>query len=168
MSQKEVLIIPKPKVQIIVHWVALVIIGLLWGYAALQFASLPERIPIHFTADGVPNNYGSKSFIWFLPALGTGIYTALFYLARMPQHFNYARKITPENRVRQFSLGSQLVTYLGFAILLVTMYLTWLMVHLTQVPADINAFYNRLSLPMVLLVIFAPLVWYFIQLKRHV
>lgn len=166
MSSKEVIVIPKPKMQIIAHWMALVCIGIMWIYAAIQYSALPDRIPIHFTADGTPNNYGSKAFIWFLPALGTGIYTALFYLARMPHLFNYAQKITPENRLRQYSLGSQLVTYIGLAILVVTVYLTWLMVRLTQVPAEINAFYNRLSLPLVLILIFSPLVWYFLQAKR--
>jgi uncharacterized membrane protein len=166
MSSKEVIVIPKPKMQIIAHWVALVCIGLMWIFAAFQYTELPDRIPIHFTANGIPNSFGSKAFIWFLPALGTGIYTALFYLARMPHLFNYAQKITPENRIQQYSLGSQLVTYIGLAILVVTLNLTWLMVRLTHVPAEINAFYNRLSLPLVLILIFSPLVWYFLQAKR--
>lgn len=51
----------------------------LWGLSLLLWPQLPERIPLHFAASGVPDRVGPASALnWFmLPGIATGM-TALF------------------------------------------------------------------------------------------
>ena len=38
-------------------------------WVACRYGSLPDRIPVHYGADGVIDGYGSKSTIWMLIAI---------------------------------------------------------------------------------------------------
>ena len=50
---------------------AILLIGCtLW--VACQYGSLPDRIPIHYGANGVINGYGSKGMIWLLITIIAG------------------------------------------------------------------------------------------------
>ncbi len=46
-----------------------------WGAALWWWSALPERVPIHFDLNGVPNGWAERSLWWWflLPALGTGL-----------------------------------------------------------------------------------------------
>jgi uncharacterized membrane protein len=64
-----------------------------------RYASLPDRVPVHFGISGTPDRWGSKSELFVLVALVWGL-TILFYaialamprLARNPQYLNIPRK----------------------------------------------------------------------------
>jgi len=43
---------------------AVVIVALPFLYLALQYASLPDTVPVHFNAEGVADGFGSKSSLW--------------------------------------------------------------------------------------------------------
>ncbi len=54
-------------------WVAVSIVPVLalWGLAAFLFPTLPERIPVHFNLEGMPDRFDDRSSFWILPAVAT-------------------------------------------------------------------------------------------------
>ena len=62
--------------------------GLLWLimilpalYLLWNYPSLPDRVPIHFDAQGNPNGYGPKSTLWyFILGLNLGVYILMKYI----------------------------------------------------------------------------------------
>jgi uncharacterized membrane protein len=73
---------PRPASQSdrLAHIINALVIIILFLYAMITFNALPEKIPIHFSKNGVPNNWADKSWItWLtLPLVALGL-TALFY-----------------------------------------------------------------------------------------
>jgi|HubBroStandDraft_1064217.scaffolds.fasta_scaffold15252_4 hypothetical protein len=58
------------------------IIALTAAITAMQYASLPERVPIHLSIDGTPDGYGPRPMIWFI--VGTQVFCiVLFVLSGM-------------------------------------------------------------------------------------
>lgn len=49
--------------------------GLAWIW--LNYAQLPEQVPIHFGFRGEPDGWGRRAMIWLLPAVGFAIYLGL-------------------------------------------------------------------------------------------
>jgi uncharacterized membrane protein len=62
------------------HLINAIVISILFVYAGITFSELPEKIPIHFTVHGVPDNWADKSWgVWLLlPLVALGL-TILFY-----------------------------------------------------------------------------------------
>lgn len=69
------------------------LIAAMWLLAALEWPSAPERIPIHWNAEGQVNGYGGKvEGLLLLPAMTLGIYLLLLFLPRIdPGRANYAQ-----------------------------------------------------------------------------
>lgn len=89
---------------------AIAVIGLLFLLIApaLQYSSLPEKIPTHFGASGKPDAWRARSHIWTLPAVGVltfGMITALTgYAARKE-----AREAPPERAEQRADLTRTLM-----------------------------------------------------------
>ncbi len=62
--------------------------SILWAFIALPYVylvtiwnQLPEKVPIHFNIDGLPNYWTSKTSLLFIPgALGIGIYLLMIII----------------------------------------------------------------------------------------
>ncbi|TFV95944.1 DUF1648 domain-containing protein [Algoriphagus kandeliae] len=83
----------------------------------IKLSELPDQIPVHFSADGLPDGYGSKYGLWRLPVLGIGIFIALFFLKKSPHIFNYAVEITTKNAQKQYLLAVRMLGLLSVIIL---------------------------------------------------
>jgi uncharacterized membrane protein len=72
-----------------VYWiVALALVALAWGAAALLYPGLPARVPTHWNLQGKVDGYGSKGTIFLLPGVMIGmlgLFRALPYLS--PKNF---------------------------------------------------------------------------------
>lgn len=71
---------------------------LMLAMISLAWPGLPEEVPIHFNASGLPGKYSHRITLFLLPgvtALAAG-FTKL--LAGQPNLMNYPVKVTPENQ----------------------------------------------------------------------
>lgn len=66
----------------LLHFISVLGIVAMFVYIALQYASLPQKIPIHFNFSGIPDNFASKKYIWGLPVLSVFLYFLLRYCAQ--------------------------------------------------------------------------------------
>ncbi len=68
------------------------------------YAALPDRIPVHYGANGVIDGYGSKNTIWFLVAGMWGLVVVLTTVEQFPGLWNVPVKVTKENQSRLLTL----------------------------------------------------------------
>ncbi len=53
-------------------------------YLATLWNKLPDRVPTHFTVEGVPNDWSDKSTLFILPGIvGLGIYLLMLFIPRL-------------------------------------------------------------------------------------
>ena len=45
------------------------LIALMWGFTLFHFNDLPEQIPIHYNAKGIPDGFDTRIHIWGLPLI---------------------------------------------------------------------------------------------------
>ena len=93
-------------------------------WVACRYSALPNRIPIHYGADGVVNGYGAKSMIWVLVAtawIEVGIISAV---EQFPRNWNFPVKVTNENRCRLLILTWHLVSTTKLSVLGIVVCLT--------------------------------------------
>jgi len=64
-----------------VSLIVLVIIPIVYYY------QLPEKIPLHFGADGTADRFGDRSSIWLVPIIGCIMVIGLFMLNKRPVFF---------------------------------------------------------------------------------
>ena len=58
-------------------YATLFLLVLMWGFTLIHFNDLPEEIPIHYNAKGVPDGYDTRIHIWGLPLIATLLFLLL-------------------------------------------------------------------------------------------
>lgn len=123
----------------------------------IEWRNAPDIIPIHYNFHGEIDAYGSKNMLFFLLPIVVMLYIGLYVLARYPQIYNYAIRITDENKERQYNMASTLIRVLNIELVSIFTY-----IQLKQV-ASIFSETDKLSLwflPIVLAIIFGTLAFY--------
>ena len=129
------------------------------GFVIYHYPRLPEVIPSHFNGAGLPDDYSSKSSIWFLTGIAVFIYVMLSLIVLIPHQFNYTVKITQENALRQYTLAIRLVRYLKVAIIWLFFYIGYATI---RVVAKLDSGLGIWFLPVVLAGMLVPVIIYLI------
>jgi len=127
-------------------------------YAALNGAErLPDRIPTHFDISGQPNAWGSPGFLWFLPAVGTGLYLLMSLVSSLKfRRYNLPVAVTEANLPFLQEQTSTMVAWIKFELLSLFAYLQWSIIQ----AARSNEFrVSPLLIPVFLVVIFSTVGW---------
>lgn len=140
--------------------VSLVLLIFLWAFTIFSFVKLPEIIPIHFDAEGRPNNYENKLTLFLLPVIGSTVYAGLTFLNKYPWVFNYMVQITEENAEGQYSFATRMLRILKCSIMIIfciiALYSYWTVIGNTEGP-------GWWFLPLILGVVFVPLTYMIIK-----
>jgi uncharacterized membrane protein len=136
--------------------VGLLLLAFLWGLAAYYYSQLPSRIPTHFDFFGKANATGKKETLFILPGFGTAIYIALSYICKIPHLLNYPIPINTNNAEQLYRISVRMLRLLKLSILIVFC-LVLLLVYLngTGNTDGIGIWF----VPLVMLLVFAPVVW---------
>ncbi len=106
---------------------ALLISMMVW--VACRYAALPDRIPVHYGADGVIDGYGDKSIIWVLLSIAWFIVGLLSVTELFPKYWNIPFKVTKENQARVLTIAWHM---LSTTKLIVTGVFAYLAIKVTQ------------------------------------
>jgi uncharacterized membrane protein len=128
MQQPEAL--PKLKVKRttidwVIEFVGLVFMIILIALPLVYSKQLPDKIPTHFNISGVPDSFGSKFSLWFLPVMGFVMYIGITIIESFPNIYNYPVKITPENMMQQYKLATRLMRTLKTVLLMTFSFITY-------------------------------------------
>ena len=58
-------------------YATLLLVALMWGFTLFHFNDLPEQIPIHYNAKGIPDGFDTHIHIWGLPLIATLLFLLL-------------------------------------------------------------------------------------------
>lgn len=132
----------------------------LWGLTISHFSTLPDTIPTHFNASGEADGFGSKASIIGLPVIATLLFIGLTVLNRYPHIFNYPAAITQDNALRLYTLATRMLRYLKLVLVLVFGGIEFMTIqHATRKAAGLGAWF----LPLTLVLIFIPLIYFVIK-----
>ena len=148
---------PTDKVFELLGWGALLA---LWVWTGTSYSSLPDTIPTHFNAAGEADGFGRKASIVGLPLIATLLYIGLTLLNRVPHIFNFPTPVTPDNALRQYTNATRMIRYLKLILVLVFAGISF------QTIQQANGTGEGLGLwflPLTLVLIFMPLIYFVIK-----
>ncbi len=156
----------KPELTSIDKMVELAGLFLLSGFWVLVlsgYSDLPATIPTHFNAKGVADGFGAKSSVFALPVVASIFYVGMTILNFFPQVFNFPTKITPENALRQYTHATRMIRWLKLGLLLV---FGAIALQTMQVATGKAQGLGGWFLPVTLLVVFAPLLFFILRMYQ--
>ena len=128
-------------------------------YILVIWHTLPEEIPTHYNASGEIDGYGGPGSLLLMPIIGLVTDLTVAICGRFPKSWNTGVRVTVLNRVRVYRLLRDLMadlrlccalSFAGFAVY----------------QANLPEHFSGNVTGIMLIVIFAPLVRYFIRLAR--
>ena len=141
----------------ILGWIILLA---LWALTITNYSSLPDTIPTHFNAAGEADGFGSKVTILSLPVIATLLFIGLTVLNRYPHSFNYPTAITQDNALRLYTLATRMLRYLKLVLVLVFGGIEFMTIqNATGKAAGLGVWF----LPLTLVLIFLPLIYFLIK-----
>ncbi|MHB8079581.1 MAG: DUF1648 domain-containing protein [Candidatus Krumholzibacteriia bacterium] len=142
---------------------AVVGVALAIGLALFAWTTLPDRIPSHFGSDGRPDAWGGRSTLFIFPFMTLFLFGMMTLLTRSPATYNYPFAVTRVNARRQATLAMGLVAWLRFATIWLMTYLEYGVIAAARNTGATLGFW---FLPVVLLLIAAPVIGYFVAAWR--
>ena len=124
------------------------------------WTSLPDQIPTHFGFDGAPDGWGSKSTLLFIPLITTVIFAALTLLSRFPHIYNYPWKLTGQNAGTQYLYARTFLTAIKTEVIWLFGFVEY---GIVQTAAGKSEGLGVSILPIILLVFFGTVVFYFLK-----
>lgn len=147
----------------VLEGICLIGLILLLVIPSVRFVDLPETIPVHFSATGEPDGWGSRTTIFLLPGVGLVLYGLLTFVGRKPHRYNYLWSITEENATRQYALAMRMMVLLKCEVVWLQTLLALLMVRTAEGDRDGLGVY---WLPAIMVALLGTMVWYFVRAKQ--
>ena len=72
----------------------------------LNWNSLPDRVPTHFTFDGTPDGFGGKSALIREPIIAVVLFAIMTVAQHFPQIWNFPVQLTERNMEREYLIAS--------------------------------------------------------------
>ena len=124
-----------------------------------NYGGLPDQIPSHFAASGVPDDYSGKTSILLLWGITVVLTVMMYALSRNPQVMNYSVEITEENAAFHYRRQVRLITSTNTIIVILFAYIIYTIIQTAMSKSNGLGTYFLL---VFLLAVFAPLIWYLI------
>lgn len=103
-------------------WLAMLAI---WSLTMVNYSSLPDVIPIHYSSAGQADAFGGKGHIFTLPVMATALFIVLTALNKFGVLFNYLRQVPKENALRRYTSAARMIRYLKLIIVIIFGLLTY-------------------------------------------
>jgi hypothetical protein len=128
------------------------------------WGGLPDSVPSHFNAKGIPDSGGSKKGLIYLPIIAVGIYLALTVYEHFPYVFNFPIKITEKNALFEYQAAREMIVCVKAEIIAVITYLLWASIETAK-----GALQGLGSLFLIIFIalLTVTLVYYILRMSRH-
>jgi uncharacterized membrane protein len=124
-SKRPKIKVPFESVDIIMECISVALLLLMWLYVLMEYPKLPETIASHFNANGEPDGYSKKTFIWLIPSLTLVMYLGLFILNKFPHLHNYMVNITEENVLKNYRFSTKIIRIVNMLTIALLSYITY-------------------------------------------
>jgi uncharacterized membrane protein len=143
---------------------ALVLLLAMFAMVGLSWSGLPDMIPTHYGASGLPDHYGSKDSIWLVPAIGTSLYLLMTVITRLAASGKLRLNVPPGMDPQSSRLQTdarQFLTTLKMLVMATFAYITWNQTNRPQQGL------GQAFLPIMLVVPLCLIGAYLLRLRRH-
>jgi uncharacterized membrane protein len=146
------------------EWAGYLLLLMSWIFATWVYAESPKQIATHFNAKGQPDDFGNKITVLLLPLFSTFTFVGMTLINQYPHTFNYPAKITAENMEQHYRAAMRLIRWLKISIVLVFLLIAYAM-YLSSRQNEASGIVEWI-LPIILLITFLPLIFYFLNLPK--
>ncbi len=132
------------------------------GLTLVQWQDLPARIPMHFGISGKPDGWGGKDSIWILSLLAVVVNVILSIASVFPAMQNLPFDVD-RSRPEVQRVLFEMATTVTLAVTMVLAIVNWSMIEvgIGRLPG-----LGCLLLPVILAMIFIPVGYYLVKLRR--
>lgn len=124
---------------------------------------LPSEVPAHYNAAGEVDRWGSKWELIMLPAINLCLLLFLTFFEKHPEMHNYPKRFNENNALAFYTMSRQLLNQVKNICIIVFTILT---VETISIALDWGITIGRYLLPIVLILIFTPIIIVFFKQKR--
>ncbi len=110
---RPVINIPKDPIDIVLEITGIVALIAMIVLPAIYWSELPDLVPRHFNAQGQPDAWSKKEFLWVLPLVSLVLFTGLYYVTTIPHKLNYPQEISEENAFARYKSMSRTMRILN-------------------------------------------------------
>ena len=100
--------------------------------SVVGYAEVPATIPLHFGADGWPDQYGSRWIYWMFPLLGCLLLGLFWWMLGRTHRFSYPFQITQENAALQYRTAAAFLLLQASIILVALTYIQFTLIRSAQ------------------------------------
>lgn len=101
------------------EFAAYILLSVLWILFLFTYYDLPDTIPIHYNASGVPDDFGNKTTIILLPIIGTILFWLLTIINKHPRIFNKTTSLNRQDTKQDFTYVTRLFRFYKLAIVII-------------------------------------------------
>jgi len=139
-------------------FVSLIGLVVLFVIPLIYIDLLPDKIPMHYGADGTPDGFGSKSGIWFLPVLGAVLFGVMASLSHyLPSNPSDVKKLTEKQHQLQLDMTTHL---LGTLMVVITISFVYIVYQTVRVALGEANGLGGGFLPLIIVAIFTPIIYF--------
>lgn len=92
------------------------------GFLFFSWKTIPNTVPKHFNAAGVPDAYGSKAILIFEPILALLLWGLFAFIRHVPGAWNFPVSVTEKNKEKLYRIGEELIAILAPLIVFLCVY----------------------------------------------
>lgn len=90
----------------IANIICVIIIAIMVVLLILNWNSLPDQAPTHFTFDGTPDGFGGKTALILEPIVAVAFFALISVVQHFPKIWNFPVQLTAENMEREYLIAS--------------------------------------------------------------
>lgn len=96
-------------------------------WIAIEYAHLPEQVPIHFNAKGQADDYAGKASIWGVLGINVVLFVLMSCVAFFikPWNFNIPIKVTPDNAEKAYTLTREMLLAINVIIVFIFVFVSF-------------------------------------------
>lgn len=134
------------------------------AYLVSAWGILPEQIPAHFNGAGEVDRWGSKWTLVMLPIIAGLLWIGMTILEKYPHKHNYMVELHERNIEFQYRNSRMMLNVLKNLTVYFFIYLSY---RTTQVALGESDSLGMMFFPVLLVLMFAPLIIFMIRSLRH-
>lgn len=92
-------------IKIIANIICLAVIISMGLILLLNWNSIPDKVPTHFTSEGTADGYGGKAALIIEPIIAAALFALITIVQNFPRLWNFPVEITRENMKREYLIA---------------------------------------------------------------
>lgn len=109
--------------QIIIEVFTAILLLSIWAYLIVFWTNIPNKIPTHYNAAGIIDNFGSKNEIFIEPIISTALYIILTLQSFYPSNGKISSMVTEEDRKVAYANTKSMMILTKMEVIIVLTYI---------------------------------------------